>query len=149
MAGNGESRLARLRDFYDAAASVQRGGDVQIIVDIKSHSLRTAQPAIKHADFAVRIDLMNRIEARGRRSRYVQITVIAEGQVISGNTRFDRSENENLPIAPDLEDGSAAIADVQVALAIEGNAGCHAHTFGIRRHRPILRDAVHGAIVPR
>ena len=49
-----------------------------------------------------------------------------------------RGEDEDLAVAPDLEDGSAAVADVEIALAVEGDAGGDSHAFGVRGHRAVL-----------
>ena len=60
-----------------------------------------------------------------------------------------RGEDEDLAVASDLEDGSAAVADIEIAFAIEGDAGGDSHAFGVRGHRAVLGDAIDGAVVAR
>src|SRR5690349_21193638 len=83
---------------------------------------------------------MHAIEAGGGGSGYVKIFVGPERQMVGRYRRFERGEHVNLPLAADLEDGAAAIADVEIAVRIEDDASGHAHAFHIncavarRRH---------------
>src|ERR1700676_1554763 len=74
---------------------------------------------------------MHAIEAGGSGSANVEIFVRSEGEMVGRYRRFERGENVNLALPADLEDGAAAIADVQVAIRIEDDAGGHAHAFHI------------------
>ena len=72
-----------------------------------------------------------------------------EGQVIGGDAGFESGEDEDLLVAGDFEDGAVAVADVETLFAIEGDAGGHAHAFGVGGHGSVGRDAVDGAIEAR
>ena len=74
---------------------------------------------------------MDAIEARRRGTGDVQMIVRTECQMISRDRRLDRGEDVDLALLADLEDRPAAIADVQVVLAIECQAGTDAHALDI------------------
>ena len=56
--------------------------------------------------------------------------------------RLQRGEDEDLAVGADLENGAAAVAHVQVLLAVEGDAGGHAHAFHVDRHVAVGRHLV-------
>src|SRR5271165_4248626 len=58
-------------------------------------------------------------------------------------------EDKNLAITADLKDSSAAITDVEAALAVEGDAGRNAQPLGVGSHRAILRYPIDSAVVAR
>src|ERR1035437_6755163 len=144
-----QRRLAIGCDPHNAAAAVERSRDIEVVVNIDRQSLRTPESAVEDADGAVRIDLLNGIEARSRGASDVQISVVAEGEVIGRDARLQHGEHEDLTVAVDLEDGPAAIADVEISGWVEGNSGRHAHAFGVRSHGTVLRHAVHRAVITR
>ena len=97
---------------------------------------------------SVRVDFVDAVEAcAGRGDEH--IAVGSEGDVVRGNTRFERGEDENLAVAGNLEDGSAAVADIKILVAIEGDSGGDPHAFGVGRHGAVGRDFVDGFVVAR
>ena len=54
-----------------------------------------------------------------------------------------------MPVAPDLENGPAAIAYVQIAFAVERDAGGHPHAFSVRRHIAAFGHAIDSAVITR
>ncbi len=125
--------------------SGQRSRHIEISVNVKSQSLRAPQATEESRNFAVRIDLINRIKAGSGGTRDEKISVRTNRQMVSGNAGLKGRENKNLAVARDFENGSAAVADVKILRAIERDAGGHTHSFGIGRHRPIGGYAVHRA----
>ncbi len=97
----------------------------------------------------MRIDFVDRVVAGGAWSGDEEIALRAEGEVIGGDAGLEGGEDEDLAVAGDLEDGAAAVADVEVLLAIEGDSGGDAHAFGVHRHGSVGRDFVDGLIVAR
>ena len=73
----------------------------------------------------------------------------AERQVISGDAWLESREDEDLAVGTDLENGSAAVADIKILPAVEGNPGRDTHAFGIGGHGPVRRDPVYGSIKAR
>src|SRR5438270_9098979 len=69
--------------------------------------------------------------------------------MIRGNTRFQSGEDKDLLVAANLEDGATAVADVEILIAVERDAGGDSHAFGIRGHISARGHAIHGAIMPR
>ena len=65
--------------------------------------------------------------------------------MISRDGRLQRGEHVNLTRAADLEDGAAAIADIEILVRIERDAGGDAHAFHIDRAVPGRRDLVDDA----
>jgi len=95
--------------------------------------LRAAEAAIKHFYFARRRNAVDAIEAGGGGSGDVEIFVGPEGQMISRDRRFECGEHVNLALAANLENRSAAVADVQIAFGIENDAGGDTHAFDVNR----------------
>ena len=131
---------------YYAAASSQRSSNVQISFNIEGHALRTSQPAIKDADGSMLINAIDRVEAGSGGPGNVQDSVRTEGQVIGGDAGLESGEDKNLAVAADFEDGSAAVPDVEILLAVKSDAGSDAHALCVRRHGSIGRNFVHRAI---
>src|SRR5208283_3008323 len=131
MAGDFEVGLALGSNFHNAALSGERGGNINIALDIKRQALRTPQSAIEHGHGSVGINFVDAVEAGSAGAGDEHIAVETEGDVIGGNARLQRRENKNLPVASNLENGSATVADVEILLAIEGNAGGDPHAFGV------------------
>src|SRR5208282_2513201 len=123
LAGNFEVGFALRCDLDNAAFSGERGGYVNIAIDIKRQALGTAQTAVENGNCAMRVDFVDAIEAGRARAGDEHIALGSEGDVIGGNAGLECGEYENLPVARDLENGSAAVADVKILLTIEGNAG--------------------------
>src|ERR1019366_79377 len=98
---------------------------------------------------ALGIDAVHGIETRGRRTGDVEITVVVKSQVKGRDAWFDHREHEDLPVASDLEDGPTAIADVQIAFAIERDTGGHSHAFGVRSYVAAFGRTIDGAVITR
>ena len=128
---------------------LQRGGDVQVAVDIEGDALRPSQPAIELAHRAVGIDLVNGVEAGDGGTGDVEVPRGGERQVIGRDAGLERGKDVDLAVAGDLEDGSAAVADVEILFRIEGYTGGHAHALRVGCHRAVGRNAVHRAVVAR
>src|SRR5262249_22705561 len=115
----------------------------------EGHNLTPYKRVEEHGAVVVRIDAINRIVARGGRPAHVQTLVGSESQMIGRNTRFEGREDEGLAVTGNLKDRAAAIANVEIVLAIEGDASRNAHAFGVRRHRPIGCDPVDRTVLSR
>ena len=81
--------------------------------------------------------------------------VVAEGEMVGGDGGLERGEDEDLAgvvraVGADLEDGAGAVADEEIAVAVEGDAGGDAHAFGEGGDVVAFgRDAVDGAFGAR
>src|SRR6266436_974982 len=149
LAGDLEVGLALRSDFDDAAFSGERGGDIDIALDIKSQTLRASQTAVEHRHSSMWVDFVNAVETGSAGAGDEHISLRTERDVIGGNARLQRGEDKNLPVASDLENGSAAVADVEILRGIEGNAGRDPHAFGLGRYGAVRRDFVHSLVMPR
>src|SRR5208282_6006752 len=107
--------------------SGERSGDIDIALHIKSQALRTSQTAVEHRHGSVGVDFIDAVEAGSAGAGDEHIAMETEGDVIGGNARLQRREHKNLPVASDLENGSAAVADVEILCRIEGNPGRDPH----------------------
>src|ERR1019366_4260252 len=58
-----------------------------------------------------------------------------------------RGEDKNLAVGADLEDRAAAVANIEVLHAVEGNSGGHPHTFDENGHVAVGRHLVHETVV--
>ena len=67
--------------------------------------------------------------------------------MIGGDRGLDGGEDVNLALAADFENGAAAVADIEEALLIEGDAGGDAHAFDVHGEVSAGRDLVDHAIV--
>ncbi len=70
---NRERRLMPGSDSHDPATAIERCSDIQVAIDIDCQSLRAAESAVKDADLAVGVDLIDGIEAGGGGSGDVKI----------------------------------------------------------------------------
>jgi hypothetical protein len=78
------------------------------------------------------------------------VPALVEGEMIGGDAGFERGVDEDFAAgtvgcATDFEDGAGAVADEEVAVAVEGDAGGDAHAFGVGGDGALGRDAVDGA----
>ncbi len=142
-------RLTIRRDLDDATLARKRRRHIKIAFDVKSQTLRPSQPAKEIGDVALHIDPVDTIEARSGGASNKQIALRAKRQVISRNAGFERGKHKNLAVGGDFENRSAAVAHVEVARAIKGNAGRHSHALRVGRHRPVGSNPVHGPVVAR
>src|ERR1019366_10484060 len=98
LAGDFEAGLALRSDLHNAAFSGERGGDIDIALDIKSQALRTSQTTVEHGHGAVRIDFVDAVETGSAGGGDKHVAVKTEGDVIGGNARLQRREHKNLPV---------------------------------------------------
>src|SRR6267154_3696894 len=68
-------------------------------------------------------------------------------QVIRGERRLQRGENEDLPAWANLKNGPAAIPDVQIFRMVERDARCDAHAFNPLLRAAFRRDSMNGAVM--
>src|SRR5262249_32935794 len=113
---------------------------------VESHTLGPAQTAIEHIDFAGVRYAVDGIEAGSGRATHIEITIGAECQMVGGDRRFDGGEDEDLALRADLGDRAAAIADVHVALVVEGETGSDTHAFDPNRDCAVRSGLVHDAV---
>src|ERR1039458_10127848 len=92
---------------HDATAAMERSSDIEVVVNIDRQSLRTSESTVEDAHGTVRIDLLNGIEARSRGPGDVQISVAAEGEMISGDAGLQHGEHKDLAVTIDFENGPA------------------------------------------
>src|SRR5712691_9566696 len=149
VSGDLERGLSVGLDSDDAALAREGGGYVEISVVVERETLRASQAAEKVGDGAVRVDAVDRIEARRGRPGHEEIPTGIERKVISRDARFERGENEGLPIARNLEDGSAAVADVKILRAVKSDPGRNPHALGVGRHGAVRSHTVDRPIVAR
>src|ERR1019366_2797995 len=134
-------------DADDAFAAGKRSGDVQTALVVEGHALRAAEAAVENVHFAVAGDAVDAIVARSGGAGNVEVAVGAEGQVVGRHGLLQGGEDEDLAVGTDLEDGSGAVADVEVLLAVEGHAGGDPHAFHEYGHVASGRDLVDHAVV--
>jgi hypothetical protein len=172
VAGDGEFGLGGVGffgvpDADDAAMAVEGGGDVEIAVDVEGHPLGTAEAAVEDGGVAVRVDSVDGLVGAGGGGGDHEDTVGAEAEVVEGDGGLEGGEDEDLVAAgggegrniaggnagqvggfagADFEDGAGAVADEEVALAIEGDAGGDAHPLGVGGDGACGGDAVDGAL---
>ena len=149
VSGDHEAGFLLRSDAHDAAFAVERGGDVQVAVDVEGEALGTTEATVEHRDFAFRTDHVYGVEAAGRGPGDVEVAVRAERQVIGGDAGLESGEDVDLAIASDLEDGAAAVADEEIFLGVEGDASGDAHAFGVGGHGAVRGDAIHRAVEAR
>src|SRR5262245_51426069 len=70
-----------------------------------------------------------------------------KGKMVCGDGRLQCGKDKNFPRRADLEDSPAAIADVEILLAIECQPGGDAHTLDPLFNAAIGRNAMYGAVV--
>src|ERR1700737_4462181 len=112
LARDCEGSLALGSDLHNAAFPRERGGDINIPLDIKRQALRTSEAAVEHRHGSVRVDFVDAVEARSAGAGDEHIAVGTEGDVIGGDTWLQRRKHKNLPVRSNLENSSAAVAAV-------------------------------------
>src|SRR5580704_19251627 len=115
--------MLRIAESHDAATPAKRGDGIQRSLNIEGQSLGTSQAGKEFVDLTAWRDAVDRVETGGCRPCNVQVIVETERHVIGGHARFERGVDEYFLVRADLENAAAAIADVQVTVVIEGNAG--------------------------
>src|SRR5579862_1301833 len=140
-------RLALRRDPHNAALAAERRRNIEIAEPVERESLRAPQPAEKHFDFSRRVDSVDAIEARSGGPGDEQLSRRTERQMVRGDGRLERRENENLSVGPDLENRAAAVAHVEAAVPIERDSGRDAHAFDPLDRAAVGRNAMDRAVV--
>src|SRR4029077_19692347 len=118
---NGQGCFAGGRDLDNAAFARERSGHVEIAFRIEGHALGTSQTTEKSRHVALRCDLVNAIKTRSGRPGHEQVAMGAKSQMVCGNAWFESCEDEDLAVGANLENGAAAVADVKIVRAVEGN----------------------------
>src|ERR1700685_2546960 len=67
--------------------------------------------------------------------------------MIRRDARFERGENEDLLVAANLKNRSAAIAHIKILLSIKSNACGNSHAFGISTRGAIRSYAINRAVI--
>src|SRR5579863_2439344 len=116
---------------------------------VEGHALWTSQATEKSRHVALRSDLVDAIEARGGRPGHEQVSMGTESQMVSRDTGFESCENKNLTVGTDLENCAAAVADIKIFRAIEGNAGSNTHSLGVGGHGSVRSDPIHCPVKAR
>src|SRR5207249_8633167 len=140
--GEEQLRFTIRPETHHTLAPTHGCGHVETVLFIKSKSLRTSQTAVENFHLARVRDAVYGIEARRGGPRHVKILLGTEGEMISGDRRFERRENEDLTVGADLENRAAAIADVKIVLFIECEAAGYAHSFDINGQAAIGSDLI-------
>src|SRR5579883_307955 len=148
-AGAGEEEVGAAVgvDADDALAAGNRGGDVEAALLVEGHALGPAEAAIEGLDFALAGNPVDGIEAGSGGAGDVEIAVGTKREVVGRDGGFQRGEDEDLAVGADLENGAAAVADVKVAFAVEGEAGGYTHAFDVNRHVAVGGDLVDETVV--
>ena len=73
----------------------------------------------------------------------------AKGEVIRRNAGLQCCKHENLLVPRDLEDRAAAVADIQVLLAVKRDPSGDAHALGVSGHSSIGSHAIHRPVIAR
>jgi hypothetical protein len=150
-AGDDEGGLVVAVDADDAALSVEAGGDVEVVVGVNCHALGAAEALVEDGGVAVAVDGVDGLVGGGGGAGDEECSGVVEGEMVGGDAGFERGVDEDLAAgavgvgAADLEDGAGAVADEEVAVAIEGDAGGDAHAFGVSGHGALGGDAIDGA----
>src|SRR5947209_1809387 len=69
--------------------------------------------------------------------------------MISGDTRLQGGEHEDLAVRSNAPNGAAAVADIQIALVIESDSGGYAHPFSIGGHGAIGCYPIDRSVISR
>src|ERR1700722_11170640 len=78
-----------------------------------------------------------------------QRAALAKGKVIGGDAGLECGEDEDLAGRGELEDGAAAVADIEKSIAIEGKSGRNSHTFGKHGFCTAGSDSIDRSLVAR
>src|SRR5262249_16343052 len=113
----------------DAAFSPVRSDDIELTFNIKSDALRTSESRVKTLHLTAGRHAIDGIEAGSRRAGHIKVVVEAECQMVCGDARLQRGEDKYFFACADLKDASAAVADVEIPIAIERHACGDAHSF--------------------
>ena len=147
--GFGGGGVGGVAETDDAAVTAEAGGYVEVAVDVEGHALGAAEASVVDGGVAVWIDGVDVLVGADGGGRNHEDAVGTEAEVVEGGGWLEGGEDEDLTGAVgivgieraaglvagrsagnDLEDGAGAVADEEVAAAVEGDAGGDPHTFG-------------------
>src|SRR4051812_48577673 len=126
-----------------------RGRDIDAAFGVEGEPLRTTEAAVEGFDGAVRVDTVDGVETGDGRARHVEVTAGTEGKMVRGDAGLERSVDKYLAVARNLEDGAAAVADIEVFVVVEGEAGGDAHALRVGAHGAVGRNPIDGAVGAR
>ena len=138
-------------DADDAAAAVEAGGDVQVVVDVEGDALGAAEALVEDGGGAVGVDGVDGLVGAGGGAGDEECSGGIEGEVVGGDGGLEGGVDEDFAAAAggggggDLEDGAGTVSDEEVAVAVEGDAGGDAHALGVGGDGAGGGDAVDGA----
>src|ERR1700675_636629 len=142
-----ELGLRLRREPHNATFAAERCRDVQVSAAVESESLRAAQSAKKNTHLTGGRDSIDAVEARSRRARDEKFAGGAESKMVRGHGRLERGEDENLAFGRDLENCSAAIADIETSSLVERDSRGDAHAFDPLHRASVGRNAVNRAVL--
>ena len=99
-----ECSLLVWRNPDDTALPRKRCCNIQISGSIERHSLRTPKASEEDRAVAMWIYAVDSVIARCSRSTHVKALIGTESEMVSGNARFQRGEDECLALAIDFKD---------------------------------------------
>jgi len=105
------------------------------------------RPRKKNAHVAAGSDFVDAVETGSRRAGDVQIARGTEGEMIRCERGLERCEDENFAVGTNFENRTAAIAHIEAAGFVEGEAGGDAHAFDPLHGAAVGRNAVDCAVV--
>src|SRR5271170_5886872 len=94
---------------------MERSRHIHVAGDIEGQSLRAAESPVVNPHHTALIDGIDRVEAGGARGSYEKRSIQPKGEMVSRNTRLQGGKDKNLPVLGNFENGSSAIAHVQIA----------------------------------
>ena len=146
-AAEDDLRFGVRSEANDAAPAAERCRDVKIAEAIEGEALRASEAAEENADFAAGSDFVDAVEARCGGAGDVQIARGTEREMVRGERRLERGEDENFAVGANFENRAAAIAHVEAAGFVEREAGGDAHAFDPLHGAAVGRNAVNRAVV--
>src|SRR5580692_1561971 len=136
-------------DLHNAALAGERRRYIQVAGRVKSQPLRASQAAVKRVHSPLRIDSMYTVKTRCGRPGHKQVALRTESQVVCRDARLQSGKHEDLLVASNLKDGTAAVAYIEILVAIKSNSRGDSHPFGIRGHASVRSHAINCAVMPR
>src|SRR5258708_21189802 len=140
--------MALWGNFHSATLAREGSRHIHVAHSVEGQTLRASQAAEECVYRPLRIDPVNGVKARGSRSRYKKVSLRTEGEVICRDARLQSGEHEDLLVAANLKNGAAAVANVEILIAIKGDAPGDSHALGISGHGSVRRHTVDRAVMP-
>src|SRR5947209_646282 len=115
-AGEDERGFALGREADDAALAAKGGGDVEVVVSVEGEALGSTEAFEEGGGVAVAVDGVDGLGGGGGGAGDEEGVLAVEGEVVGGHGGLEGGEDEDFAAGgADFEDGSGAIADVEVA----------------------------------